>query len=80
MSTYKVEISKKFGTFRAKFGEATAFSSADETELKDMDEVVNFVKKNAAGLNLEEGDSVVFREIAYTSIGDLTREVKRAPY
>jgi len=80
MGTYKIEVAKKFGTFRAKFGESAAVGSVDEQEFKDIDGVVGFVKKEASALDLEEGDSVVFRGIAYTSVGDLVREVKRAPY
>lgn len=77
MSTFKVEVSQKYGKYRASFFEAS--SKAEETEFATLDDAVAFVKKNAAKLDFEE-DSVVFRGIAYSTISSLEREIKSGRY
>ncbi|OIP39469.1 MAG: hypothetical protein AUK47_09965 [Deltaproteobacteria bacterium CG2_30_63_29] len=77
MSTYKTDVTQKFGKYRATFFDATA--KAEESEFATLDDAVAFVKKQASKLDFEE-DSVIFRGIAYSTISSLVQEIKSGRY
>ena len=77
MASYKVDVRKQFGTFRARFYEAS--QTAEEQEFSSLEDVLGYVRKNVSRLDFEE-DSVIFRGIAYESQGNLEKQIKAAPY
>ena len=83
MANYKIEIGKRYGMFHAAFFEAApgtkAPSTDAQTKFKNLDEVLKFVRDSFLD-NVDDDDSVIFRGIAYTSLGELEQEVRRAPY
>lgn len=80
MASYKIEIIKKFGTYRGVFYSAkgTKPSVDDAPELKTIEDVMAFYRESIK--NLTEDDSVFFRGIAHTDFVKLEREIKMATY
>ena len=78
MPSIKIDIRKQYGAFKAKFYDAR--SSVEEQDFANLKDVLTFMRDNAAELDLDGGDDVVFRGIAYTSISALEREIKGAPF
>lgn len=77
MPSYKLEIRKQYGTFHAKFGPAP--EPGAEKKFDALGEVLDFVRKEAARLDLED-DPVIFRGIAYSSVNDLLGQVRGGSY
>lgn len=79
MPSHKLEIRKQYGTFYAKFGSAAA-AAAPEKSFRDLEEVIDYVRKEASKLDMEAEDPVIFRGIAYTSMGELMGQVRSGAY
>jgi len=78
MPSHKLEITKKFGTYRARFGPMGDLG--DESEFDTFEDVVEFVRDSATSLTLGGDDNVIFRGISYTSVQELLNEVRNGNY
>ena len=76
MASYKFEVSKRLGKYQAKFYPVGV--QKPEQEFSDIEDVVGFAGDAVSKLDLDE-DSVIFRDVAYSSATDLKRAIKNAP-
>jgi hypothetical protein len=83
MANYKVDITKRLGVFHAAFYEASPGAAAPPLDkqppLKAMEDVLKFVR-DSYSRQVGDEDAVIFRGIAYGTLGELEQQVKRAPY
>jgi hypothetical protein len=83
MANFKVDITKRLGVFHAAFYDAAPGGAAPALEkqppMKSMEDVLKLVRESYSK-SIGEEDSVIFRGIAYSSLGELEQQIKRAPY
>lgn len=83
MATYKVEIVARLGKLHASFYEVggSKVNPSDTPALDNVEDVIKVVQTEITSRNLnEDGDSVIFRNIAYDDFTKLSREIKMAKY
>ncbi len=81
MATFKCDIKQQFGKYQAWAWKAnTAQGDALAAGLGDpkvaTEQVIDALKKSG----FAEGDEVIFRSVAYSSLVDLRTVLSRAPY
>ena len=83
MATYKVEIVARHGKLHSSFFSASGpkLDPLDSPARDSVEDLVNSLSTEIekAGLN-EEGDSIIFRNIAYDNFAKLLREIRMANY
>lgn len=84
MASYKITIKKEFGTFKAKFWETGPGvpepKEWNEEGIRTIQDVVTYLRGQFDEADLDEEDDVIWRGIAYTNLGELEREMRRANY
>ena len=65
MATYKLEIKRQYGKFFHAVFPATGQPPRDMPESASIKEVIEKIKKEFLATSLEDGDSIIFRGIAY---------------
>ena len=78
MATFKLEVQKEFGRFQhrvvsPKPGEAAAEWSAP---VADREALLKDLERQLASVAFAEGDTVIFRSIAYDNAAELTNTVR----
>ncbi len=81
MATYKCDIKKQFGKFSGLVWKASdrpgkALFDTEVSAQGAADQVVAAIAKSGFG----DGDEVIFRDNAYTSLTELKTTLARAPY
>jgi hypothetical protein len=83
MANFKVDITKRLGVFHAAFYEVAPGAATPQLDKepaqRSIEDVLKFVR-DAYARSIGEDDAVIFRGIAYTNLGELEQQIKRAPY
>ena len=81
MATYKVDVKMKFGKYSVHVWKATDRpGDAIAADLATSKVAVDSAVKGVQAAGFEEGDEVIFRDSAYSSLAELKFVMSRAPY
>ncbi len=80
MATYKLEIKKRFGKFYHSVYAAGAQPERETPESASIKEVLEKLKSGFLKDTFKDGDSVIFRGIAYEDVHQLVPIVRDADY
>jgi len=78
MATFKLEVQKEFGRFQHRVvSPAVSDPTPDwSAPVADRDALIKDIGRNLEGVAFGDGDTVIFRSIAYDNAAELTNTIR----